>query len=754
MTKPNLKLQEKSRESSDKSLQSWLWDAACSIRGAQDAPKYKDFILPLVFTKRLCDVFDDEIDRIAEKVGSRAKAFNLVARDQNLVRFYLPLRPENPENPVWSVIRRLSDRIGEQLTTHLRDIARANPLLQGIIDRIDFNATTHGQRDIADDRLSNLIERISVKRLGLEDVEPDIIGRSYEYLIRKFAEGSGQSAGEFYTPKEVGIVMARIMNPEPGMSVYDPCCGSAGLLIKCQLFLKEKMAQDGDGRFAPLQLFGQEYIGNTWAMANMNMIIHDMEGRIEIGDTFRNPKFREEGRLRTFDRVVANPMWNQGWFTEADYDADELGRFSFGVPPASTADWGWVQHMHASLSANGKLAVVLDTNAVSRGSGSKNKSRERDIRQQFVEKGLIETVILLPENLFYNTGAPGIILVLDKSRATDAPIRLINASQLFDKGKPKNFLTTDHIERIVAASTSDVDIEGLCRVITPDVAEQLDYDLSPARHVPLDPDIPVVTVKKAVQLLQPAQEQASEVAAARLSQLRSLIEVENDGSELPQGWVRRPIADLIAKKVTGAWGEGEPQGAGYVRCTVIRGTDFPDASRAHLAGAPTRFIKEAKFKKKRPLVGDIIVETSGGGKYQNTGRVLFVSQGLLDASDEHVMFTNFTKLLRPRDKMICPKYLYYTWAMLYDLGRTARYEKQPTNIKNFKLDDFLQHEIIIYPEDMEQQLAIVAALDAVHEELDALAHLERLVESLRRATMHEFLTAMWVPKAHESEGNR
>src|SRR5437870_11792091 len=177
----------------DKSLEAWIWDAACSIRGAKDAAKFKEFILPLIFAKRLCDVFDDELNRIAEEVGSRAKAFKLVKHDKKLVRFYLPLEPKNPADIVWSVIRTLSNKIGEQLTTHLRAIADANPLLKGIIDRIDFNATTHGQRDIDDDRLSNLIEEISAKRLGLKDVEPDIIGRSYEYLIRKFAEGSGQA---------------------------------------------------------------------------------------------------------------------------------------------------------------------------------------------------------------------------------------------------------------------------------------------------------------------------------------------------------------------------------------------------------------------------------------------------------------------------------------------------------------------------------------------------------------------------------
>ncbi len=400
-----------------KSLESWIWDAACSIRGAKDAAKFKEFILPLIFTKRLCDVFDDELNRIAEEVGSRAKAFKLVKHDKKLVRFYLPPEPKNPDDAVWSVIRTLSDKIGEQLTTHLRGIADANPLLKGIIDRVDFNATTHGQRDIDDDRLSNLIEEISAKRLGLKDVEADIIGRSYEYLIRKFAEGSGQSAGEFYTPAEVGLVMARIMSPTAGMEIYDPCCGSAGLLIKCQIISDEKLKVNGKKTAAPLRLYGQENEAGTWAMANMNMIIHDMEGEIQIGDTFRKPKFREGNRLKTFDRVVANPMWNQNEFKEKDYDADELDRFPKGAGfPGGRADWGWMQHIMSSMNAKGRAAVVLDTGAASRGSGNANSNKEKDVRKWFVEQDLIEGVLYLPENLFYNTSAPGIVVVLNKAK--------------------------------------------------------------------------------------------------------------------------------------------------------------------------------------------------------------------------------------------------------------------------------------------------------------------------------------------------
>ena len=489
-------------EAKDKSLESWIWDAACSIRGAKDAPKYKDYILPLIFSKRLCDVFDDELNRIAQAVGSRQKAFQLAAADKKLVRFYLPLRPEDPEQPVWSEIRLQSERIGEGVTSQLRAIAKENPLLQGIIDRVDFNATTHGQRDLDDDRLSNLIEAISSKRLGLKDVEADIIGKSYEYLIRKFAEGSGQSAGEFYTPGEVGAIMSKVLQPQPGMEIHDPCCGSGGLLVKCEVAMEEQVkaqgAKAGDEAageqaasaqpVAPLKLYGQEYVPETWAMANMNMIIHDLEGQIEIGDTFKNPKFRDgSGRLRRFDRVVANPMWNQDWFSEADYDSDELNRFPSGAgfPGKSSADWGWIQHIHACLNERGRGAVVLDTGAASRGSGNAGTNKEKGVRQWFVEQDQIESVLYLPENLFYNTTAPGIVLFLNRAKASErqGKVFLVNASQVFEKGDPKNVIPASGIERIATTLIHWREEDKFSRIVEQSELQKNDYNLSPSRYI-------------------------------------------------------------------------------------------------------------------------------------------------------------------------------------------------------------------------------------------------------------------------------
>ncbi|MEJ5166710.1 MAG: class I SAM-dependent DNA methyltransferase, partial [Thermoanaerobaculia bacterium] len=382
-----------------KSLENWLWEAACSIRGEIDAPKYKDYILPLIFIKRLSDVFEDELLNLSQKYGKVEIAEKLLEKDHNLVHFYIP------KNARWEMISRQTAALGEYLTDVVRAIARENPKLQGVIDIVDFNATTAGQRIISDDRLKELINILGKYRLGLNDVEPDIFGRAYEYLLRKFAEGSGQSAGEFYTPKEVAIMMAHILDPQPGQEVYDPCCGSGGLLIKAFLRFKEKYGMDST--IAPLKFFGQEILPSTFAMAKMNTFIYDMEAEIAIGNTMEKPAFlNKDGSLKKFDLVTANPMWNQKSFSQETYENDPYNRFLYGYPPNSSADWGWIQHMYASLKDEGKMAVVLDTGAVSRGSGTSGKNRERDIRKIFVDNGLIEAVLLLPENLFYNTTAP------------------------------------------------------------------------------------------------------------------------------------------------------------------------------------------------------------------------------------------------------------------------------------------------------------------------------------------------------------
>jgi type I restriction enzyme M protein len=472
----------------NKPMEQMLWDAACSIRGEKDAPKFKDYILPLLFIKRLSDVFDDEIARLAEQFGDRDAALAVLESDHSLVRFYVPPEARWPvvsgRQPFdWPEERRPST-LGEQATSTIRAIVKHNPALAGVIDTVDFNETRTGVREISDDALKGVIETFSDPRyrLGLHDVEPDFLGRAYEYLLRKFAEGQGQSAGEFFTPTEVGFLMAEILRPRPGEECYDYACGSFGLPIKLQIVCRRLDPLSK----TPLRLYGQELTGSSYAIACMNKIIHDMEGEILRGDSMRNPKFRDsDTRLRRFDVVVANPMWNQP-FDPGVYENDPFDRFAGnGGITTSKADWAWLQHTLASMKEGGRAAVVLDTGAVTRGSGSKNEDKERNIRRWFVEQDFIDGVILLPDNLFYNTTAAGVIVVLRRGKPKDrrGKIVLVNAGKEFRKGTPKNYLTEEGIAKIAAAYLKGEAVPGFVAVIDHEEAATNDFNLSPSRYL-------------------------------------------------------------------------------------------------------------------------------------------------------------------------------------------------------------------------------------------------------------------------------
>jgi type I restriction enzyme M protein len=472
-------------------LEQWLWEAACQIRGPLDAPKFKDYILPLIFLKRLSDVFEDEQARVATELGDEMAARKLIDKDHGLVRFYIPVQGRwsfITDPSVWRSVEKPPRNLAEALTDAVRAVSRQNPRLQGVIDSVDFNATAAGQAIVDGDRLAALVKTLGQHRLGLRDVQPDLLGQAYEYLLRKFAEGQGQSAGEFFTPPEVAGLMARILDPQPGMWVYDPTCGAAGLLIKMYLRLLETYGlgmnqhRELPKDVVPLKLFGQEINTSTFAMSVMNAFLHDMDATIELGDTMRSPAFVENRGLQRFDLVVANPMWNQD-FPDEMYRSDNWDRFERGTPPASSADWGWVQHMVASLNPKGRMAVVLDTGAVSRGSGNQGGNRERDIRKAFVDDDLVEAVVLLPENLFYNTTAPGIVMVLSKAKSHPGEVMLINASQLFTKGRPKNELRDEHITEVAGLFDKWQTVQNRCAVVRIEDLAKADYNLSPSRYV-------------------------------------------------------------------------------------------------------------------------------------------------------------------------------------------------------------------------------------------------------------------------------
>jgi type I restriction enzyme M protein len=515
-----------------KPMEQMLWDAACSIRGEKDAPKFKDYLLPLLFLKRLSDVFDDEIARLAEEYGDRATALEIAEADHSLLRFYMPQEArwgaiggrEIYEWPLDEKRRPTAPKdIGEHLTKAVRAVVKQNPSLSGVIDIVDFAAERNGERDVNPAKLRGVIETFSDPRyrLGLADVQPDFLGRAYEYLLRKFAEGSGQSAGEFFTPTEVGFLMAHILRPRPGETCHDYACGSAGLLIKLQIVAREL---DPTSR-VPLKLSGQELQAESYAVAQMNAIIHDMDIELARGDTMINPKFRDaSGKIRGHDVVVANPMWNQP-FTPELLANDPFDRFrTAGGITSGKGDWAWLQHTLACLNDHGRAAVVLDTGALTRGSGSKNEDKERNVRKWFVDNDLIDGLILLPENLFYNTTAAGVIVVLNKRKpaARRGKITLLNASKHFRKGRPKNYLPEEAIRSLAGSFLKGEAAEREVAVITTQQAEAADYNLSPGRWVAQGGDANHRPIKSIVADLLAVDVSANEIDQTLAKLLASL----------------------------------------------------------------------------------------------------------------------------------------------------------------------------------------------------------------------------------------
>ena len=435
-----------------------LWKAADILRGAVSADKYDEYLLPLLFYKRLSDVFVDEYSKAMEEVGVEE-----IARDAMYHRVVMP------ERCLWSDLREISVDVGGRLNGILSQVAQANPVLDRVINRTDFNDSTQ----IPEERLIRLIELFSQHDLSNDNVSPDMLGEAYEYLLKKFNEVAPTRAGEFYTPREIVRVLVGCLRPEEGMTVYDPCVGSAGMLIESASYV-----EDHGGDRKQLFLFGQELNDDTAAMAKMNMFLHDLEAEIEQGDTFVNPKFLVEGELRRFSLVIANPMWNQKGFKQYQED-DQYGRFRYGLTTDSSADWGWIQHMLASLEDNGRIGIVLDQGALFRG------GVESKIRKLVLEDDLIECVVALPEKLFFNTPSPGCLIFLNKDKPDErtGKVLFIYAVEGFEKLSNMHQLKQEHIDRIVETFHGYDDSDKFSRIVEIAEVKENDFNLSVPRYV-------------------------------------------------------------------------------------------------------------------------------------------------------------------------------------------------------------------------------------------------------------------------------
>lgn len=442
----------------DSELQSFLWGSAVLLRGLIDAGDYKGYIFPLIFLKRISDVWDEEHEIALEKYSN----------DNNLANLPENHRFKIPAGAHWRNIRETAVNVGAKIVSCMREIESNNPdALTGVFGDADWT-----NKDLlSDEVLSNLVEHFSSQSMSIARLPEDELGNGYEFLIKKFADDSGHTAQEFYTNRTLVHLMTKMLDPQPGESVYDPTCGTGGMLISCAVELKNQGKE-----FRSLKLYGQEMNYTTGSIAKMNLFLHGIEdGKIEHGDTLSQPKFLDKnGRITKFNVVLANPPYSIKTLDRKLFAKDPFGRNIWGVPPQGRADYAFFQHIAMSMNPNNGRSAILFPHGVL------FRQEERELREKLVNSGMLEAVIGLGAGLFYNSPMEAVVIVLRNGR-TDldkTKTLFINALELVTRERAVSYLSNSHQNEILSIYNNFETKEGIASVRSTNEIKENDFSLA------------------------------------------------------------------------------------------------------------------------------------------------------------------------------------------------------------------------------------------------------------------------------------
>ena len=445
-------------------LYNFLFEACNILRGPVSQDNFKDYITPILYYKRISDVYDEETQSALEESGG----------DKEYAALPEQHRFDIPEGCHWKDIRERTENLGAAIVGAMRGIELANPdTLYGVLSMFSSQKWTNKQ-NLTDGKIRDLIEHLSTRKLGNKDYPADLMGDAYEILLKKFADDSKAQAGEFYTPRSVVQLLIRILDPKPGESVYDPACGSGGMLIEAVHHMNHSNLCCG-------KIFGQEKNVTNAAIAKMNLFLHGAaDFNIMQGDTLREPKILAGGELAKFDCVIANPPFSLEKWGSVEWSSDKFGRNIWGTPSDSCGDYAWIQHMIKSMGpGNSRMAVVMPQGILFRG------NEEGNIRKKLVESDKVEAVVTLGDKLFYGTGLSPCFLIIRNFKPAEhsARILMIDATKILTQKRAQNILSQEDVDRIFQLYTDYKDVEDYAKVVTLEDVKAKEYNLSPNRYV-------------------------------------------------------------------------------------------------------------------------------------------------------------------------------------------------------------------------------------------------------------------------------